>query len=97
MDQALLERLVWIVDERDQKLAGKVTVTETETVWQFLPEKAWPAGTYHVVADTRLEDLAGNSIARPFEVDVFRPVERQVKKETVKISFKAEKVESQKR
>ncbi|MFL5241604.1 MAG: hypothetical protein ACJ8FY_05805 [Gemmataceae bacterium] len=97
MDQALLERLVWVIDDRDQKLAGKVTVGEKETVWQFIPEKVWQEGTYHVVADTRLEDLAGNSIARPFEVDVFRPVERQVKKETVKIPFKAERGESRKR
>jgi hypothetical protein len=90
MDQALLERLVWVVDDRDQKLAGKLTITEEETVWQFTPEKAWQAGTYQLVADTRLEDLAGNSIARPFEVDVFRPVEREVKKETVKVPFKVE-------
>jgi len=47
----------------------------------------WKAGRYYFVADTRLEDLAGNSIARPFEVDVFHPVEREVKGETVRIPF----------
>jgi hypothetical protein len=39
------------------------------------------------VADTRLEDLAGNSIAKPFEVDVFHPVQREIKTETVKVPF----------
>jgi hypothetical protein len=87
MDQALAERLVWAADGGGQKLAGTVAVTKEETVWEFTPEKAWEAGTYQLVADTRLEDLAGNSIARPFEVDVFRPVQREVKAETVKVPF----------
>jgi hypothetical protein len=39
------------------------------------------------VAATTLEDLAGNSIARPFEVDIFRPVQHQVKTETVQVPF----------
>jgi len=90
LDHALLERLVWVADSRDHKLAGKVTLSEQETVWQFAPEKPWETGTYHLVVDTRLEDLAGNSIAKPFEVDEFRQVEREVKKETVKVAFKVE-------
>jgi hypothetical protein len=96
MDRALLERLVWVTDDRGQKPAGKATVTEKETIWQFTPEKPWKAGTYQLVADTRLEDLAGNSIARPFEVDVFRPVQREVKAETVKVRFEVKEREGEK-
>jgi hypothetical protein len=88
LDHALAERLVWVADRADHKLAGKVTLSEHETVWQFAPVKPWEAGTYHLITDTRLEDLAGNSIAKPFEVDEFRQVEREVKKETEKVSFK---------
>jgi hypothetical protein len=87
MDEALLERLVWVTDAKEGKPTGKVTVTKEETVWQFTPEKVWESGTYQLVADTRLEDLAGNSIAKPFEVDVFHPVQREVKTETVKVAF----------
>jgi hypothetical protein len=87
MDSALSERLIWVIDDKGRKTAGTVALTEMETVWQFTPEKAWGAGSYQLVADTRLEDLAGNSIARPFEVDVFRPVQREVKAETVKLTF----------
>ena len=87
MDNALAERLIWVTDDLGRKLAGRVDVTEKETVWQFTPEKAWEAGTYQLVADTRLEDLAGNSIARPFELDVFHPVQREIKAETVKVPF----------
>jgi len=90
LDHALLERLVWVADGKGQKAAGKVTVNEHETVWQFTPEKAWEAGMYQLVADTRLEDLAGNSIAKPFEVDVFHPVQREVKTETVTVPFEVQ-------
>jgi hypothetical protein len=91
MDHALLERLVWVVDASGTKVAGKVAVTERETVWLFTPASPWRAGAYHLVADTRLEDLSGNSIGRPFEVDVLRPVERVVKTETVKVPFSVKK------
>jgi hypothetical protein len=87
LDHALLERLVWITDGKGQKMAGTVSVERDETVWRFAPGSAWVAGTYHVVGDKRLEDLAGNSIARPFEVDVFHPVQREVKTETVQVPF----------
>jgi hypothetical protein len=87
LDHALLQRLVWVEDDSGRKIAGTVTVGVAETRWQFVPADPWPAGTYRLVADTRLEDRAGNSIARPFEVDVFRPVEREVKTETVKLPF----------
>ena len=40
-----------------------------------------------VVVDAVLEDLAGNSIERPFEVDVVRPVERSVTTRAVRLPF----------
>ena len=97
MDQALAERMVWVVDPSGTKVAGKVTIAEHETVWRFTPEKAWEAGSYQLVADTRLEDLAGNNIARPFEVDVFHPVQREVKAETVKVDFEVKPAEGKKK
>ncbi len=91
LDHALLERLVWVADGTGQKLPGAVETAGAETVWRFTPANAWMAGTYQLVADTRLEDLAGNSIAKPFEVDVFHPVQRQVKTETVSVPFEVRK------
>jgi hypothetical protein len=90
MDHALLERLVWVIDASGKKVPGQVTTQERETVWLFTPEQAWRPGAYQLVADTRLEDLSGNSIGRPFEVDVLRPVERNVKQETVKVPFRVQ-------
>lgn len=87
MDHALAQRLVWVVSPEGKKLTGKTTLSERETVWTFTPETAWRTGTHHLVADTQLEDQTGNNLARPFEVDVFRPVERAIKAETMRIAF----------
>jgi hypothetical protein len=87
LDHALFGRLVWVTDADGRKVPGRAEVTNRETRWTFTPDAAWAAGRYHLVADTRLEDLAGNSIGRPFEVDEFRTVERQTKAETVKVPF----------
>jgi hypothetical protein len=88
LEHALLQRCLWVIDGAGRKVPGGVTVSEQETRWQLAPEKPWPAGDYQLVVDTTLEDLAGNHIGRPFEVDVFRPIQREVKTETVKLPFR---------
>ena len=35
--------------------------------WSFRPRALWSAGKYAIVAGGELEDLAGNSLLRPFE------------------------------
>jgi hypothetical protein len=91
MDHALLHRLLWIIDAGGKKVAGNADVSDRETVWVFTPRHPWMEGAYELVADTRLEDVSGNSIARPFEVDVLRPVQREIKTETVKVGFRVRK------
>jgi hypothetical protein len=86
LDHALLHRLLW-VEAGGKKVPGRVSVEQDETVWLFTPEHPWAAGAHDLAAGTSLEDLAGNNIGRPFEVDVLRPVQRQVKAETVKVPF----------
>ncbi len=87
LDHALLGRMLWITEERGEKVPGTMEVTRGETCWRFTPATPWKAGRYHLVADTRLEDLAGNSIGRAFEVDEQRPSEREKKTETVRLPF----------
>lgn len=73
LDQALLERMLWVVDADGQQLPGEMKIGEHEASWSFTPERRWQAGKYQLVADTLLEDLAGNSISRKFEVERSRP------------------------
>src|SRR5262249_7669743 len=85
MDHALLGRLIWLVDARGKKVEGKTRITNREERWEFRPSQPWDAGHYNLVVDAALEDLAGNSIGRPFEIDVFRAIDAKPKTKTIKI------------
>jgi hypothetical protein len=75
LDRALLERVLEVSDPSGAPVPGDVVVEPGETRWRFTPRAAWKAGGYTLRAATILEDLAGNSLGRPFEVDVFDRVE----------------------
>ena len=82
LDRALLQRLVWLVGPDGKKVTAEVSGGERKLT--FAPAgKAWPAGRYRLMIDTRLEDVCGNRVGEPFEVDVFKPVERSIEVETV--------------
>ena len=74
-------------EHHHQGVEGKLTVGKQEQSWQWTPAAPWAPGEYRLVADTRLEDLAGNSIGRPFEVDEFRRIDRETKVRTVRVPF----------
>jgi hypothetical protein len=88
LDRALLERLVWIETAEGQRLDLMPTVGGGERLLTFTPLKPWQAGDYRLVIDTRLEDMCGNRVGRPFEVDLFGPITREIRIETVTIPFK---------
>jgi hypothetical protein len=87
LDHALLHRMVWVVDAAGHKVDGTVTVGDKETAWAFAPKAAWKPGKYKLVADTRLEDRAGNQIGKPFEVDEFGPITKEIRAKTVEREF----------
>jgi hypothetical protein len=70
LDHALLGRLLTVRREPGVELAGEVVVSAAETRWSFRPVEPWIAGGHRLVVDPLLEDLAGNSLLRPFEVDL---------------------------
>jgi hypothetical protein len=70
LDRAVLARTLAV-----ENVTGEIEISRDETRWSLIPEKPWQAGTYHLVALTILEDLAGNQIGKPFEVDVFERVD----------------------
>lgn len=91
LDQALLERMLWVADANGRPIAGKAEVGERETSWSFVPEQAWRSGKHRLMADTLLEDLAGNSIARKFEVERARPTTKDdAQPATVEFSVRGE-------
>jgi hypothetical protein len=87
LDHAQIERVVWVATESGQKVPGSISTSDDETCWRFTPARAWAPGRYQLVAETTLEDLAGNSIGRPFEVDEFDPVQKRIETKSVSIPF----------
>jgi hypothetical protein len=87
LDHAQTERVVWVARESGQKVPGTILTSDNETCWRFTPQRPWAPGRYRLVAETTLEDLAGNSIGRPFEVDEFEPVQKRIETKTVAVPF----------
>src|SRR5439155_27034679 len=70
LDRALLDRLITVQDATGKSVPGRVSVAGEETIWRWTPNDPWRPGGHCLVIGTELEDVAGNSIARPFEVDL---------------------------
>ncbi|HSI65523.1 MAG TPA: hypothetical protein VLE43_20520 [Candidatus Saccharimonadia bacterium] len=78
LDFALLQRCLRVTDDRGNAIPGHGRTSEAEQVWSFTPEVSWTHRALVLQADSFLEDLAGNSLARPFEVDLQGPGPRKV-------------------
>lgn len=87
LDRALLERLI-TVESGGNSFPGEVTLPEGETRWLFRPDREWRAGGYNLRIGTGLEDLAGNRVHRPFEVDSFDRISRTPEAATVTLPFR---------
>ena len=69
-DWALLQSQLWVETASGKRVPGQIEIGTGELRWSFEPAQAWRAGNYRLAMGSVLEDLAGNSLARPFEVDV---------------------------
>lgn len=87
LDRFLLERMLTVTDSDNQPIPGQVTVGGGERVLTFAPAAAWKPGRYRLVVDTRLEDVCGNRVRQPFEVDIFREVTERIVPEFVNRDF----------
>ncbi len=67
-------------------VSGEVGVERGEQEWRFVPEKAWATGPHELRVGTAIEDHAGNSLARPFEVNLLQRALPSVEPE-IGISF----------
>jgi hypothetical protein len=87
MDRALAARLISVRRFGGEPVAGEAALAEQERRWSFTPAQSWQTGLHMLVVATTIEDLAGNNIGKPFDVDVFERVDRRVATETVQVSF----------
>ena len=68
LDHALLFRVLQLHDPHGIAVIGAIAVGEKERVWQFTPQRKWSPGCHTLSIAQTLEDNAGNSVGRPFEV-----------------------------
>ena len=86
MNYALLQRMIEVRGPRGV-VPGTVSIGHDEMEWRFIPRDRWEAGSYRVVVDTAIEDLAGNHIGQPFDIDVFEHVTEHIATKTISLPF----------
>jgi hypothetical protein len=57
-------------------------------VLTFAPKGMWKKGDYRLVVDSHLEDVCGNQIGKPFEVEVIDPAAATPELKVYERSFK---------
>ncbi len=82
LNYALLQRMLTV-----SGVPGTVTTGPQETEWRFAPRSPWKAGNHTLVVDTGIEDLAGNSVGQPFDIDVFEHVTEHITAKTISLPF----------
>jgi hypothetical protein len=64
---ALAANMIAVATPDGPRVAGRATLAVSESVWNFVPDKAWASVSYKVRVHPRLEDVAGNEVGQPFE------------------------------
>src|SRR5690606_27304744 len=87
LDHAMLQRVLRVTGPDNQPVVGDVVIEAQEKEWRFIPDQPWSLGTHTITVDTTLEDVAGNSIGRAFEVDLNKNAARATVPDTVAVNF----------
>ncbi|MEP6795167.1 MAG: Ig-like domain-containing protein, partial [Saprospiraceae bacterium] len=77
LDCGLLNEAMKVKNEKGINVSGKWQFDRTETSGSFIPAENWIAGKHSLQIDTRLEDLAGNNLNRPFDRDITTKTEQK--------------------
>lgn len=88
LDHAMLHRVIRPETPQGELVKGEPEVRRGETLWVFTPNQPWSAGIHTLKISAALEDRAGNSIGRPFEVDMIESATKQISEENVTLRFR---------
>lgn len=75
LDHSLLQEVFSVQNSAGKKISGQWKVGKTEMQCSFIPDTNWQTGSYQVLIEPRLEDLAGNNLVRPFDRDISKKSE----------------------
>jgi hypothetical protein len=87
LDHALTLRMLQVADASAKQIDGRAELSDEERRWTFLPAQPWSRGAHALLVQKTIEDLAGNNIDKPFEVDLFEKVQRRFTNTTVRLPF----------
>src|SRR5262249_38629564 len=73
IDHKSLERFLTVVGPEGKAVTGKAEIGPQEKLWSFRPDQPWQAADYRLNVDGKLEDNAGNTPLRPFDLDLSAP------------------------
>lgn len=89
LDHAIVARGIRVFNDKGDIVEGEVALARQEREWRFTPTDPWKAGDYELRIDDVIEDLVGNNITRPFELDRFDEVKSpEEKKVKLRLSIK---------
>jgi hypothetical protein len=91
VDHALATSMIGLYAADGSAVSGTVQLADDDRTWIFSPTLPWPSGGFALRVDKRLEDVAGNSIARIFDTDrdrVAGPVDSAPSEGTVTVPFR---------
>ncbi|AUD07144.1 hypothetical protein CWM47_03155 [Spirosoma pollinicola] len=71
-DHGMLTETLHVFTEKGSVVKGKWQLQDEERKANFTPAGGWTSGTYILRIESRLEDLAGNNLNRPFDRDLTR-------------------------
>lgn len=86
LDHAIVQRVLRISDAKGAPVAGSVKLDALDRGLTFTPNTGWAAGVHKLIVPTIIEDLAGNNIGKPFDLDTAEDP-RPMTNEVVKVSF----------
>jgi hypothetical protein len=87
LDHALALRMIRFLDSSGKSIPGQSRTEDSERRLSFTPEEPWLPGSYTIAVESIIEDLAGNNIGKPFEVDVFDKVQPRIVRDVVTLPF----------
>jgi hypothetical protein len=87
LDAALALRKISVINAVGTLVQTAKTLADHERELRLLPDEPWQRGPGRIVVQTTLEDLAGNNVGKPFEVDLFEGVQRRLSNASVELPF----------
>jgi hypothetical protein len=70
VDYRSLQSGLTVVNAKGKIVAGVIAIGKDEKSWSFTPAQPWQADLHRVSVSPDLEDVAGNTPARPFDMDL---------------------------